>query len=512
MKILLATVPPWLPYQPYLSIPLLTGILKENGFTVIQKDYNVEFYNNILSANEISSQFKQFAKSETDYLDSKKQDLLKIKDFLIENVDTFKLNVKRENSYSNEIEIQESFEMLDLTLKSFSLKYPEIELALGEIKYHFDFYNINNVFRYVHDASNFFKYYFEKFHLHEIYSESPDIIGFSITTAEQLIPALTFAKVLHEYKCNIKVFLGGAYISRVAHNLITDKRFTSLIDCVLRGYSENTIIDLMQAYQSGFGFEHIDGIIYKKGGNVVDNPILRYRFSKNIPFPDFDGLPFDFYFSPCRKLPIELTKGCYWGKCRFCELNGDVYTAKSAEQIFAEIEYLHSRYHVNHFSFVSASPSPKLLYSIATMIKEAHMKITWSTMIRPEPYIDGQFAKRLYDGGMRLAKIGFESGSQKMLDSMNKGLCVENNRKVLNALFQAGISVHGYFMYGYNGENLSDIEMTKSFIEEERSRLTSFAISFYTEMYIPNNGLQIYKAIDSMHLKKIKLILNTNLQ
>lgn len=507
MKILLAIVPPWLPYQPYLSIPLLTGILKENGFTVIQKDYNVEFYSNILSANEISSQFVQFAESGTDCLDSKKQDLLKIKDFLIENVDTFKFNVKHGDTYGEEKEIQESFEMLDLTLKSFSLKYPKIELALGEIKYLFDYYNINNIFEYVYDTSNFFKYYFEKYHLQEIYSENPDVIGFSITTAEQLIPALTFAKVLHEYKCNIKVFLGGAYISRVAHNLITDKRFTSLIDCVLRGYSENSIIDLMHAYQLGIGFEHIDGIIYKKGGNMVDNPISRYRFPKNVPFPDFDGLPFDLYFSPCKKLPIELTKGCYWGKCQFCELNGDIYTAKSAEQIVAEIEYLHSRYHVKHFSFVSASPSPKLLYSIAMMIQEAHMEITWSTMIRPEPYIDGQFAKRLYDGGMRLARIGFESGSQKMLDAMNKGLHVENNRKVLSALFQAGISVHGYFMYGYNGETLSDIEKTKSFIKEERSKLKSMAVSFYTEIYRPADGLRIYKEIDKkayMQLKKWK--------
>lgn len=499
MKILLATVPPWLPYHPYLSVPLLTGILKDNGFTVVQKDYNVEFYSNILSSSEVSFQFKQFAELDTDSLDSKKQDLLEIKDFLIEHVETFKFNVKHEGSYGNEKEIEEAFEMLDLTLKSFSLKYPDIELALGEIKYLFDYYNINKVLGYVYDVSNFFKYYFEKYHLHEIYSGNPDVVGFSITTAEQLIPALTFAKVLQENKLNIKVFLGGAYISRVAHNLIADNRFTSLVDCVLRGYSENTIIDLMQAYQSGIGFEHIDGIIYKRRKNVVDNPISRYRFSRNVPFPDFDGLPFDLYFSPCKKLPIELTKGCYWGKCQFCELNGDIYTAKSAEQIVAEIEYLHSRYHVDHFSFVSASPSPKLLYSIATMIQETHMEITWSTMIRPEPYIDGQFAKRLYDGGMRLARIGFESGSQKMLDAMNKGLHVENNRKVLSALFQAGISVHGYFMYGYNGETLSDIEKTKSFIKEERSKLKSMAISFYTEICRPADGLRIYKEIDKEH-------------
>lgn len=506
MKILLATVPPWLPYHPYLSIPLLTGILRENGFSVTQKDYNVEFYNDVLSSEEIRIQFERYAELGATHLDPKKQGLIDIKDFLIEHIDRFKSDVKQEDSYSNEEMIREAFEMLDLTLKSFSLSFPEIELALGEIEYRFDYYDINKVFGYIYDTSNFFRYYFEKYQLQEIHNENPDIIGFSVTTAEQLIPALAFAKVLQENKSDIKVFLGGSYISRVAHNLIVDNRFTDLIDCVLRGYSENTIIDLMQAYQCGRGFEHIDGILYKKDQSVIDNPIPRYRFTQNVPYPDFDNLPFNFYFSPCKKLPIELTKGCYWGKCQFCELREEIYTAKSAEHIFSEIEYLYSRYHVTHFLFVSASPSPKLLYAIATMIKEVHLGITWTTMIRPEPYIDEQFAQRLYDGGMRFAKIGFESGSQKMLDTMNKGLYVENNKKVLRALFRAGISVHGYFMYGYHGETIQDIKKTVSFIKEERSMLTSMATSFYTSIYKSAFGLRIYKGIDKERVCTIKNI------
>lgn len=507
MKVLLATVPPWLPYYPYLSIPLLTGILKENGFSVIQKDYNVEFYSNILSSDEIDTQFKHYERSDIRHLDFKKHGLIELKNFLIENIDTFKSEVKQENSYNNEKLIQEAFEMLDLTLKSFSLNFPDIELALGEVKYLFDYYDINKVFEYIYSASNFFRYYFEKYQLLKVCKENPDIIGFSITTAEQLIPALTFAKVLQENNSNIKVFLGGSYISRVAHNLVMDSRFTSLIDCVLRGYSEKTIINLMQAYQSERGFEHIDGILYKKGSDIIDNPIPRYKFTNNVPFPDFDNLPFDLYFSPYKKLPIELSKGCYWGKCQFCELNGEIYTAKSAERIFAEIEYLHSRYHVSHFPFVSASPSPKLLYAIATMIKEAHLKITWTTMIRPESYIDEHFAQRLYDGGMRLAKIGFESGSQKMLDAMSKGLNVESNKKVLDALFHSGINIHGYFMYGYHGETLSDVKKTRSFIKEVQPMLTSMATSFYTSIYKSAHGLRIYQDADKKSIRHLEILL-----
>ena len=128
-------------------------------------------------------------------------------------------------------------------------------------------------------------------------------------------------------------------------------------------------------------------------------------------------------------------------------------------------------------------------------------------MIRPEAYIDEMFAQRLYDGGMRLAKIGFESGSQKMLDAMNKGMYVESNKNVLRALHMAGINVHGYFMYGYNGETSSDIEKTEIFIKEERPMLTSLATSFYTEIYKPADGLRIYKLPNMDKSKYIKSII-----
>ena len=507
MKILLATVPPWLPYHSYLSVPLLTGILKENGFSVIQKDYNVEFYNNILSSDEINAQFKLFAKQGATNPDPKKQGLVEISEYLTGQIDMFKSSVKQEESYNDEKLLQNSFEMLDLTLKTFSLNFPEIELALGEVKYLFDHYDIDEVFKYIYDDGNFFRYYFTKYHLQEIQKEQPDVAGFSITTAEQLIPALTFAQILREYKSDIRIFLGGSYISRVAQNLITDNRFNELVNSVLRGYSEDTIGELMQAYQHGRELDHIAGILYRKGENIINAPLPSYKFIKDVPFPNFDNLPFDLYFSPYRKLPVELSKGCYWGKCKFCELNNEVYTAKTAERIFSEVAYLHNRYNVSHFPFVSASPSPKLLYAIATKIKAAGLKITWSTMIRPEAYIDEMFAQRLYDGGMRLAKIGFESGSQKMLDAMNKGMYVESNKNVLRALHMAGINVHGYFMYGYNGETSSDIEKTEIFIKEERPMLTSLATSFYTEIYKPADGLRIYKLPNMDKSKYIKSII-----
>ncbi len=507
MKILLATVPPWLPYHQYLSIPLLTGILKDKGYDVIQKDYNVEFYDVLLSESELDEQFKLFANEQNTHVEQKKRDLIEVSDYLIKNIDNLKAFVKNPESYGHENEIQDSFELLDLALKSYSLNFSDIELSLGEVKYLFDYYNIDNLFDYVLGKSNIFDYYYCKCHLSEIKENTPDIVGFSITTLEQLIPALSFAKILKASSPAIKIFLGGSYISRVAHNLISDERFHGLIDFVLRGYSENTILDLIRAFENNYGFDKIEGIIYCKQKSVISNPPPVYKFTDNVVSPDFDGLNFDLYFTPNRKLPVELSKGCYWGKCKFCELNGEVYTAKSAKRIFSEIEYLHSKYDVSHFNFVSASPSPKLLHQLAVLIKNASLNVTWSTMVRPESYIDEDFARTLFDGGMRLAKIGFESGSQKMLDAMNKGLSVESNKNVLKALYSAGINVHGYFMYGYYDENDKDIGETKTFIEENQSHLTSLATSYYTEIYKTTNGLRIYKIRDNSHIIKIENIL-----
>ena len=510
MKVLLANIPPWLPFQPYLSIPLLTGILKNDGVAVNQIDLNVNFFDQMLSPEELKCQLNWYndAKSNSEF---RKQLLWELKDYFIHEINSLKENVRKYANYEDREFVQDSFEKIELALKIFSLNFCDIELSIGDVKYLFDSYNIEKIFHYVYSENNIFSYYLKKYQLESIINFQPDLIGFSVTTSEQLIPALSFSFVLKQNMPNIKIVFGGSYVSRVHRILNNSNDFNNLIDFILRGYAEESIVSLVSLLEQNKGLENVNGLSYKQNGRVITNFYTKFRFVKKVPIPNFDDLPFDKYFSPIRKLPIELTKGCYWGKCSFCELKGQIYTAKQADNIYNELEYLFKKYKVEHFSFVSASPSPKLLYEIAKKIIINKLPITWSSMIRPEAYIDSSFAKVLYEGGMRLAMIGFESGSQNILDKMEKGLNILNNKNILKSLYDANISVHGYFMFGYDGEEIQDIDKTLEFINTHLSYIQSISISYYTETCYPINSLQIYKQLNLDAKKRMQAILKSYL-
>lgn len=506
MKVLLANVPPWLPLQPYLSIPLLTGILKNEGVSVRQIDLNVNFFDQMLAPEELKYQMGRY-KNANIFKEPKKQLLWELKDYFIREIASLKNNVRKYENYQDRELIQNSFEKIELALKIFSLNFHEIELSFGGIKYLFDNYNLEKILHYVYSENNIFSYYFKKYQIESIINFQPDLIGFSITTSEQLIPALSFSYILKQNMPNIKIVLGGSYVSRVYKILNNSKDFIDLVDFILRGYAEDSIISLVSALDQNKELENVNGLSYKQNGRIIINFYEEYRFTKKVPVPDFDDLPFDKYFSPIRKLPIELTKGCYWGKCSFCELRGQIYTSKHVDDIYNELEYLFKKYKVKHFTFVSASPSPKLLYEIAKRIIINKLPITWSSMIRPESYIDSSFAEVLYKGGMRLAMIGFESGSQKVLDKMNKGLNVLKNENVLRSFCDANINVHGYFMFGYDEEKKQDVDKTLEFINAYLSNMHSISISYYTETCRPIDNLQIYKPLNLNAKEKKQMIL-----
>ena len=77
-----------------------------------------------------------------------------------------------------------------------------------------------------------------------------------------------------------------------------------------------------------------------------------------LPPPDFDGLPMEKYFVPEPVLPYLATRGCYWGRCEFCD-HGEGYTAgyrtKKINAIIEEIGFLKDKYRTRHFHFTDES-------------------------------------------------------------------------------------------------------------------------------------------------------------
>lgn len=474
-NIYIANVPPWYPSQPYLSVPLITGFLKDNGFTVFQKDINLSFFNNLLSKEEINLQFEHVHRSSI--IEPNLEMLIKLQDYLIQNLDTFKSYLK-ENGNANEDKTKHVIKSLELILKVYGSKYPSINISFGSLQYNFDYFISENLVEYLENSQNFFSYYFEKYELNEISNFDINVLALSITSPEQLIPALSFLKVIRKHFATVKILLGGDYITQKHKVLVENSYINKLFDFIFIGDIDSTLIDFLILLRDGNEYScKFSNIAFSNSKNLKKNPPLKPIFQ--ILKANFEDLNLNDYFSKNIVLPVEISKGCYWGKCTFCEIKGKSYKQNSTNSIVSLLKTYNSRYHVINFAFVSSSPSPKFLHKIALELKEVNF--IWSSFLRPTPYINKQVAQDLFDGGCRIVFLGIESASQKILNNMNKGLKIEETTDVLSNLYNAGIKIHGYFMFGYLGENNIDRNQTRDFIMENKEVFTSVSFTTYTE-------------------------------
>ena len=90
-----------------------------------------------------------------------------------------------------------------------------------------------------------------------------------------------------------------------------------------------------------------------------------------LPLPDFDGLPLDHYFVPERIIPYLATRGCYWGRCTFCDHGQgyfDQYRGMTAQHVVEQVTALRDKYQCKHFLFSDESYPPALFKKVSQLL------------------------------------------------------------------------------------------------------------------------------------------------
>ena len=144
-----------------------------------------------------------------------------------------------------------------------------------------------------------------------------------------------------------------------------------------------------------------------------------------LPPPDFDGLPLEKYFVPTKILPYLATRGCYWGRCEFCD-HGEGYTAgyrtKKIQDVLAEIKYLRDKYGAQHFHFTDESYPPALFRKLSRGLIEAKMDIIWTTHMRFEKsLLEDDVWQDAKESGCRYLHFGYESGERAGAEADGQG-------------------------------------------------------------------------------------------
>lgn len=319
----------------------------------------------------------------------------------------------------------------------------------------------------------------------KIIEESPDVLGITSTTIT-IYNAAAIAKMLKERGSNVKIIIGGSHITCCPEE--TMRAFPEF-DVGVVGEGEITILELLDGLEHNFDLTGCKGLMVRNNGSVVFTGGREFIKDLNqLPFPAWDLLP-DLvkYYQPAadslHRSPATLlvtSRGCP-GQCVFCEKSmfGNKMRGYSAEYIIRMIEYLQKNYGIKDIFFEDDNffVFKKRTEEFCRLLKEKKIDISFSTMGRADN-VTSEILKMLKEVGCWQIGYGCESGSQKILDNINKKISIEVLENSLMLTHKIKLKIKGLFMIGNPGETRETINQTLRFIK--RVPLDDFHIFFFT--------------------------------
>ncbi len=241
-------------------------------------------------------------------------------------------------------------------------------------------------------------------------------------------------------------------------------------DIIIHGEGEMTLLELVTNLDNEMSIENVLGISYKTEKGITKNParpVLRNLDELAMPAWDLiDIKPYkDIWLSNHGHfaLNIATTRGCPY-KCNWCAkpIYGNRYNSRSPERVIEEIKYLIEHFDVHYFWMCDDifGLKPGWVQKFRDLKKENNLAFQYKIQSRVDLMLKEDNIQALVDSGLHTAWVGAESGSQKILDAMDKQTSVEQIYKATKILQDKGVHVAFFLQFGYLGETMEDIEKT----------------------------------------------------
>ncbi len=241
-------------------------------------------------------------------------------------------------------------------------------------------------------------------------------------------------------------------------------------DYVIHGEGERTLLELCEALRDGKETAHIQGISYKKGKEVSLSPARPVlRSLDELPMAAWDRIDIDPYRRIWMKkhgffsLNIATTRGCPY-KCNWCAkpIYGNRYNSRSPERVMDEIEYLVRRFDVHYFWMCDDifGLKPNWVQRFRDEKQKRGLDFQYKIQSRVDLMLKDDNLDALVESGADIVWVGAESGSQKILDAMDKGTQVAQIYEASRKLKAHGARIAFFLQFGYLGETWQDIQKT----------------------------------------------------
>ena len=293
----------------------------------------------------------------------------------------------------------------------------------------------------------------------------PGFVGFTVPFPGNLYGALRMARAFRQRDRDLPIALGGGYVNTELRSL-SDPRLFDLVTYVCLDDGPAPLLAAVRHAQGIHSRERLVRTFVRTEGRVVfaDDAAACDAGFADAPAPTYDGLPLDRYVSMVEMLnpmhalwsngrwnKLMLAHGCYWRRCRFCDVSLDYirrFEKVPAGVLADRIARVADETGQTGFHFVDEAAPPAVLRGLAEELLRRGLAISWWGNIRFERAFDPSLAALLAASGCIAVTGGLEAASDRLLRTIDKGITVAQAARVCHAFAQAGVLVHAYMMYG----------------------------------------------------------------
>lgn len=291
--------------------------------------------------------------------------------------------------------------------------------------------------------------YFQNHFLPRVVAANPTLVGISVNFLSQALCGFALAGMIRQALPGVRIILGGGLITSWMQHAGGPTGFPDLALEMVAGPGEKRLLQMA-------GVARPQRYFVPDYGDLKDHP----------------------YLSPGFILPFSASSGCWWRRCAFCPERAEGRPFQPLPR-WTAVEQLRHLVHQTNPSLIHLldnALSPALLKSMASHPPGA----PWYGFVRiGAPLDDPEFCHRLARAGCVMLKIGLESGSQAVLDRLQKGVQLQVAARVLDNLHRAGIATYVYLLFGTPAEDDAAARKTLDFAVDHHSRIGFLNVAIF---------------------------------
>lgn len=341
----------------------------------------------------------------------------------------------------------------------------------------------------------------------QLISDKPDLIGIytNLMTKLNVLRICNFVKSQAEL-AHTKIVLGGPEVRNHVDNFLKHGA-----DIIALGEGEETMLEIAQYLASKQNIESlhaVKGIAYKgvSGQTVLTENRALLRNIDELSFPNRKKINLQLYFDAWKNkhgqsaLSISTMRGCPY-TCKWCSraVYGQSYRRRSAKLVVDEMENIQQNYAVDTLWFVDDvfTVSHKWMKEFRDEAVKRAIRMPFECITRADRLNDETLAL-LKESGCFRVWIGAESGSQKIIDAMDRRVSVEQVREMIQLAKKHNIQSGTFIMLGYPGETEADIEETIHHLKVSDPDLYTITVAY------PIKGTPLYAEVEERFVAQLE--------